>query len=381
MFFNFFLQIFPNYIPNLGTVYNGYFLFLGVAVFSAIIGSILSERINRRKFLVSWRVIGLLSNISLIFTQELGIVYFYVISAVLGISIGLGFPSCLAFLADSTTVGERARVTGIAFFVILVIAMLSYVIAEASNFGIGLLILLSALKGTSLFAFVSDDCERKKSEKIRSWKNIFTSKDFVLYLFPWLMFSFAGSLNQLIFAVTNQAAEYAAIDTIAQVLYYLTWAVFGIISGIIADRIGRKQPIMIGLISLGVSYAIFGIFTNPTTFILFRALSGVAWGFIFTVYVTVLGDLASYGSKEKFYAMGTIMPIILTLSFSTLIGLYNITATIAILSPIYSLILFLSVFPVLRATETLPRKKIRARAMKDHIEKVGKIIKDSKKQK
>jgi MFS family permease len=365
----------------LGTVYNGYFLFLKVAAFSAIVGSVLSERINRRKFLVSWIVIGLLSNISLIFTQELGLVHFYLISAVLGISIGLGFPSCLAFLADSTTVGERARVTGITIFVTLVIAMLSYIVASTLNYGIGLLILLSALKGTSLFAFVSGDCERQKSERIRSWKNIITSKDFVLYLFPWLMFSFAGSINNLMFVRLILQSEYASVDTIANVLHYLTWAVFGFISGIMADRIGRKQPLIIGLTSLGVSYAIFGIFTNPATFILYQVLSGVAWGFLFTVYVTLLGDLASYGSKEKFYAMGVIMPIILTLSFNTLIGLFNITAPIAILSPIFSFILFLSVFPVLRATETLPRKKIRDREMKDHVEKVGKIIEDSKKQK
>jgi hypothetical protein len=53
MFFNRFPDIFVVYIPNLGTVYNGYFLFLKVAAFSAIVGSVLSERINRRKFLVS----------------------------------------------------------------------------------------------------------------------------------------------------------------------------------------------------------------------------------------------------------------------------------------------------------------------------------------
>lgn len=379
MFFNRFPEIFELYIPDLGTLYNGYFLFLGVAALSAIVGSVISERTNRKRFLVSWIVVGLISNISVIFTQELGLLYFYLISAILGISIGLGFPSCLAFLADCTTVGERARVTGIAIFATLVIAMLSFIVAMAFEYGIELLFLLSALKGTSLLAFVSGDCERRKSERIRPWKNIFVSEDFVLYLFPWLMFSLAGSINNLMFAVLFEQFEYINIETIADVLHYLTWAVVGFISGIMADRIGRKQPLIVGLTSLGVSYAIFGIFTSPTTFILYQVLSGVAWGFLFTVYITLLGDLASYGSKEKFYAMGAIMPIILTLSFNTLIGLFNITAPISVLSPVFSIVLFLSVFPVLRATETLPRKKIRERQMKDHIEKVGKIVEDHKK--
>ena len=55
MFFNRFLDIFEAYITNMDAVYNGYFIFLAFAIFSAIVGSILSERINRKKFLVCWR--------------------------------------------------------------------------------------------------------------------------------------------------------------------------------------------------------------------------------------------------------------------------------------------------------------------------------------
>ena len=133
-------------------------------------------------------------------------------------------------------------------------------------------------------------------------------------------FSVGGSLIDLVF-VALPDAQYASAGRIGVMLHYLTWAVFGLVSGIMADRLGRRQPIMIGLVSLGVSFAILGIVTNPVAYVLYQVLSGVAWGFLFTVYITVLGDLASYGSKEKFYAMGAIMPIILTLSLQTLIGL------------------------------------------------------------
>jgi hypothetical protein len=62
------------------------------------------------------------------------------------------------------------------------------------------------------------------------------------------------------------------------------------------------------------------------------------------------------------------MPLILTLGFSTLTGLFDVSLSGGVLSSILSIILFLSILPVLRASETLPRKKLEARKMKEHIE-------------
>jgi MFS family permease len=359
------------------TVYNGYFLFLGVAVFSALIGSVASERVNRRKFLFGWVIVGLLANIAMIFTQEFGSVYFLFISAVLGVSIGLGFPSCLAFIADSTSVEDRARTSGIIVLVTLMLVVFSFGVASFLNYGAEFFILLAAIRGLSLFTFILGDCERPKTEKIRTWANVLTSKDFFLYLFPWLMFSFTGSLMNLVFQGLPDAI-YGSAWTIGLELHFLLWAVFGLLSGIMADRIGRKQPIVIGLVLLGVSFAIFGLYTSPETVIIYQAFSGVAWGFLFTVYISVLGDLAFYGSKEKFFALGAIMPLILTLGFSTLTGLFNVSISGGVLSPILSIILFLSILPVLRASETLPRKKLEAKKMKEHLEKISKLIEESK---
>ena len=378
VFFNFFREIFGLYLP-MEAVYNGYFLFLGVAVFSAIIGSVTSERVNRRKFLFSWIIVGLLANISLLFTQEFGSVHFFFVSSVLGVSIGLGFPSCLAFIADCTAVEERAKTSGIIVLVTLMVVVLSFGVASTLNYGTGLLILLTIIRGLSLFSFVLGDCERQKTEKNRTWANVLTSKDFLLYLFPWLMFSFAGSLINLVFQGLPENI-YGKAWTIGLELHFLFWAVFGLLSGIMADRIGRKQPIVIGLVLLGTSFAILGIYTSPETVIIYQAFSGIAWGFLFTVYISVLGDLSFYGSKEKFYALGAIMPLILTLSFSTLTGLFNVSVSGGVLSPILSIILFLSILPVLRASETLPKKKLEARKMKEHLDKIGKLIEESKKE-
>jgi MFS family permease len=377
IFFDFFRETFQVYITDTGILYNGYFLFLGVAAFSALMGSAVSEKINRRKFLVYWIIVGLIANVSLLFIHSLGTTYFFLISVILGISIGFGFPSCLGFLADSTTVEERARTSGIMVLVTLVIVIFSFVFAAVTNYGLGLFVLLCVLRASSLLAFVLDDCPRPTG-KIRSWVNVLTSKDYFLYLFPWLMFSFTGSLIDLVFRGLT-TPEYESIGLLAGALHFSCWAVFGLLSGILGDRLGRKQPIVIGLVMLGVGFALLSLIISPITVLVYYAFSGVAWGFLFTVYISVLGDLASYGSKEKFYAMGAIMPLILMLGFSALTSLLNVTLSGAIV-PVLSIILFLSVLPVLRASETLPQKKQEARKLKDHMDKVRKVIEESRKE-
>ena len=50
-----------------------------------------------------------------------------------------------------------------------------------------------------------------------------------------------------------------------------------------------------------------------------------------------------------------------------------------VLSPILSIILFLSIIPVLQAKETLSEQKKSERKIKNHIEKVGRLVEESKK--
>jgi MFS family permease len=376
IFFVFFKQIFDPYLTSSSTYYNCFFFFLGAAAFSAIAGSVIGERVNRRKFFVFWIILGLLANISLLFVQNLGLIYFYFISAILGVSIALGFPSCLSFLAESTKIEERARVSGITILGTLLIVIFSYLFASTIQFGIGVFILLCFIRASTLLTFAFDSCERHEAEKVRPWLKVFTSKDFFLYLFPWLMFSFMGSLMDIVFRGIN-SPEITNVATIGDALHFLSWAAFGLISGILADRIGRRQPIMIGLVMFGAGFALMSFILTPATVIAYDILSGVAWGFLFTVYISVLGDLAVYGSKERFYAMGAIMPLILTFFFNAITLLLGVTLSASIL-PILSLLLFLSILPVLRASETLPRKKQEARKLKEHLDKVGKLIQEDK---
>ncbi len=371
MFFNFFTQIFPTFISESEVVYSGYFIFLGFAASSAIIGAMVSEKVNRRKFLEWWIIFGLISNVILFFTEEFGAAGFLLICGVLGVSIGLGFPSCLGFLADCTVVEERARVAGLTVLITLLIVIGSFVVASILDYGVSLLVLLFAVRAASLSSFALDTCERQNL-KNQTWRKVFTTKDFLLYLFPWLLFSFTGSLIDPIVG--------PVVTLLGLALHFAFWAIFAFLSGAMADRLGRRQPIVIGLMLLGISFAILSVMVTPVTVFIYNALSGVAWGFLFTVYIAVLGDIGQFGSKEKFYALGAIMPLVLTLGFSALTNMFNVPISIQIL-PLLTILLFLSVLPILRASETLPEKKMHSRKIKEHIDKVGKLVKESKKEK
>ena len=110
-------------------------------------------------------------------------------------------------------------------------------------------------------------------------------------------------------------------------------------------------------------------------------MSGIAWGFLIAIYITIPGDLAGSGSKEKYYALITIIPLIINMGIPELSDFFEISAPANVLSPIFSITIFLSVIPVLYATETLPQTKIRERKLREHVKRVGKIVQESKKTK
>jgi len=129
---------------------------------------------------------------------------------------------------------------------------------------------------------------------------------------------------------------------------------------------------------LGVSFAFLGLATSPLSVIVYYTISGVAWGFLIVIYLAVPGDVGFPGSREKFYALGITIPLIIYMGFSAISSLSDLSLPPNLLSPILGIILFLSIIPVLRAREVLSNKKLYERRMKEHVDKIGKLIKESK---
>jgi MFS family permease len=321
---------------------------------------------------------GVLTTASLAVFQ--GTLFALVASIIMGVSLGLGFPSCMALLAECTAVEERARVAGTVLletFAMVVIAVVAY-----SILGIGLIGFISlcvAIRSTSYVALILDPCDREQG-KMSSWRSIFMHRDFLFYLIPWLMFNIASGSIWLVWS--GLPAEYAGAYNIGTTLHYLGAGVFGLIGGIAADRFGRKQPIVVGMIMLGVSLAFLGLAPSSLSVLVYLTISGIAWGFLIVVYAAVPGDIAFAGAKEKFYALGAVLPFVIYFALSGVADFFNLHPppnVFSSLSSTLSIVLFLSVIPVLRAKETLPESLIRERKLREHVKKVGKLVEESRK--
>lgn len=354
----------------------GQFLFYAFGVFSAIAGSLINKKIDRRKMLWLWIAFGVISTILLSISQ--GTIFSLISSILLGLSLGLGLPSSMAFLAESTVIEERGRVAGLTILGTFIMAFLTGAVITFLGSGIvTAIILCTIVRSTSFLTLVLDKCDSKKeTEHLRLSKPNY--KELIFYLFPWIMFVIAaGFASNMILA---QGTDYLSAISTGKVLRYATIALFSIVWGVTADRIGRKQPIIIGLIILGFSFALLGFAMSPLSVLIYLAMSGIAWGSFFTIYLIIPGDLSIPSSREKFYALGTISPLIIFmgLSISPISSIFTIISVSAF-SQILSILLFLSIAPVLRAKETLLEFKKRERRMKEHVHKVGKIIHESEK--
>jgi hypothetical protein len=287
-----------------------------------------------------------------------------------GISFGLGFPSSLAFLADSTVVEERARVSG----AIILTTFLSIVILIGVTQRLGFaetVFVFAILRVISYPALLIDRCERLVCKE-RSWNAVLTTPGFWLFFASWLMFSIAGG----VFSFIEVAQENISMQ--GTILLYVGVVISALISGFVADRFGRKKLIMFGLFFLGISYVVFGIAASPEAYLLTRIIYGAAWGIIFVTYMlTIIGDFAKACSKEKFYTIGLVVPLIV---FMVFLQGFSETPTISmdasITALLLSVILYVAIIPLFYAPETLPKEKIRGRKIREHLKKVRELVQE-----
>ena len=348
-------------------------LFFVSIVISAIIGSMLSEKWNRRGFLKFWIFFSII--ITALFAVSQGLIFFLILAVLAGASWGLGFPSSLAFLAESTNVGERARVSGILILITFVSIIFAAIVVGMFELGlIESIFVYIIVRAMSFLALLLDPFEGDVHKKSR-WTTVFSTPGLWLFSLSWLMFSVSSGLFGLIeldqviidFVASGQGSMYQFLGVVISALF----------SGFAADRFGRKKVIMFGLITLGISYAFFSINNTLETFLLTKIIYGAAFGIIFVVYsLTVIGDLARNYSKEKFYALGVVVPLIVFMFFEALSGGFSLSIDPSLASSILSMILFISVIPLLYAPETLPIDKLRSNRLKKYLGKLNEVVKE-----
>jgi len=354
--------------------------FFAAFAISAFFGGWLFPR-ARKLGLVFWMIFGSIMSLSLVTIPINNLIVNFILSVLLGVSVGVGLPSALAFFADSTPIWKRGILGGITwstvgFGALAIGGSISFV---ETTLG---LVILSIWRVIGLVFFLAltrakqEPLIKKPSEK---YKRILSRRDLILYLAPWIMFSLVNFAEVPI--SQNLLGEFA---TMSGLITLALSGIFAIVGGMFADRIGRKRVVITGFVFLGIEYAILSFFyENPVSWYIYTCFDGAAWGMFAAVFfMTLWGDLSESFQREKYYVLGG-LPYLLAGFLPVLIEPYKASIEASTAFTIASFFLFVAVLPLFYAPETLPEKTMKDRDLSSYIERAKKIVEkeNAKKQK
>jgi hypothetical protein len=347
-----------------------YFSIIG----SSILGTFLSKKVGILKFLYIWTILGIVTSLLPSLLTKVSYLQVWSLSLLLGVSFGLGIPSFLAYFAGRIVIENRGRIMGIALFIAVVSAPLLAI--PFKIFALGTIsIFFALLRGMGLLIFFLKP-QRDPFSQVSSvsFFSILRNKSFNLYFIVWFIFplidQFEGAL--VIPFLTSW------IPNLIDIMYIIEPIVASfsiLIAGLLCDWIGRKKIVLSGFFALGVGYAIIGLFRfSVISWYLYFIVDGIAWGIFLLIFVLILwGDLSQPGTREKYYALGSIpfflsnvIPEFLTASFVEQISL---SAAFSLAS----FFLFIAVLPLLYASETLPEKKMELRRLRSFADDAKKM--------
>ncbi|MEM1539256.1 MAG: hypothetical protein QXK33_02435 [Candidatus Bathyarchaeia archaeon] len=358
-------------IPSSGNVIIWVLNFVGTA-FSALSGIKIASWFKREvHFILIWLFFGFLSSLApIFFINNVTTTNLVFVSILYGVSFGLGMPKCMEYFAEVTTIENRGRIGGISFFIVaLGVSILS--ILSTENFLLEVLI-LAMWRGVGVLAlFFVKPFEITRKENVPSYVSILSKRAFLLYIIPWWMFCL---VNYITMPISN---EFFGEDFVrfSSVIESLIISVFAVVAGYLADIIGRKRVAIVGFSMLGLGYAMLGIYPSSIfSWYFYTFMDGVAWGAFYVIFLIVLwGDLAQGAPSGNFYALGG-QPFLLSNFLRIIVGSYvSETIPIYAIFSLASLFLFLAVFPLMYAPETLPEKAIRERELRSYIEKAKRL--------
>jgi hypothetical protein len=347
--------------------------YISVIVF-IVISSISLGEAKESFYVYMWPILAMISSITLLLfgADKTEAKIFYLFLA--GASVGIGIPHCLSYFADNTSTENRGRTGAIVFFLASLMFVALAIMADI--FKAQTFILFSFLWALLSFIFILILRVRKKvAEKSKvGLKSLMSNKQFLLYFIPWAMFCFIDAFEAPI--LQHFVAETFGINFVDFLLLIETsvTAFAILITGFLTDYYGRKRILLYGFITLGIAHAVIGIASwSIFSWYFYALINGLALGvFIVTFVFTIWGDLSSKGAREKYYAIGS-LPFFVIVYLQKIISPYILEVPISAVFSFASFFLFLAVWPLFNAPETLPEKKIRERELKKYIEKAREI--------
>ena len=339
-------------------------------IISALVGASLAKKIERSQLLILWMTLGVISSLLLFALTSLDVLTISLLALFLGISLGIGMPTCMSYFTDCIPIESRGRISGITMFV-SGIGIFAFTVAQTSNTLI-LGVVLAVWRLSSLIVFNSVKSLKKTENKrsFPSYRLIFSQRSFILYFVPWVMFSLVNYLTTPLQPTPEKGT--ADILMLVQIGFL---GLFALLGGFFLDSVGRKRIAMAGFIMLGLGAAVVGVFAeNPLSLYFNSVINGVAWGLLLVLFVlTIWGDLSYSSASEKYYALG-VMPFFVSNFLDFAIG-KTIAANISssALFSFTAFFLFLAVLPLFYAPETLPEKTIKDRELKNYLDKAQKV--------
>jgi MFS family permease len=342
--------------------------YVGIAI-SAILGSKFFPR-ARVQFLYLWPFVGAIATLLLSTISSGGMLTHFLLAFFLGVSIGVGLPSCLGYFADSTSVENRGFVGGIIWSAVGFGALIfAFLISILGRWEAIVALTIWRLFGGVGFLILNRKHGKFAAQKSPSYLELIRKREILLYLFPWVMFSLINFAETPILEGVFGTEFFAFVQLVESVFV----GIFATVGGVIADIAGRKRVVITGFVMLGIEYAALSVFSkSPVTLYLFLTLDGITWGLFASVFFMALwGDLGENHEKEKYYTLGG-LPYLLAGFLPILINPYarDISPTAAF--SFASFFLFLAVIPLMYAPETLPEKSIKDRELKSYVEKAKK---------
>jgi MFS family permease len=347
----------------------------GVTILGVVGASVLGFKISnnpsiKRSFIHYWMLAGIpLSLIPLV----MDITFFpflTVFFALVGVYFGLGMPITLGYFASVTKDNNRSSLGGLTFLTIFICVMLLSVLGVTDPKING--VVLANIKIIGLFIALKakpfDNYIYKKDEV--TYKQIFKNKTFLLYFIPWIMFSVANYIAAPIVTHISQALGPDIFNNSMMVENILA-GVIAVVSGFVADRLGRRRLVLAGFVLLGLGYASIGLLKdNIFGWWFYTTADGIAWGIFYTMFLmTLWGDISLGKNSEKFYAIGY-LPFLFSIFTEISVGtsISELVPSAAIFSFI-SLFLFVAVLPLAYAPETLSYQVIKNRELQNYLEK------------
>lgn len=339
-------------------------------VFSSVIGSILAKRMKRRSLLLGWMLAGVVLSFVSAALVDLTEWQLLTVSILLGSAFGVGMPACLALFADLVRLEVRGTTSGAIFLASnLIIAILAIAL---EGFEPRFLILVAGVWraiGASLFLFFMPR-EKLESETKKSVSFVFIrNRRFLLYFIPWLAFCLVDFFENPI-----RQSLFTEIAPLASVLGLAIGSASAIVGGVVADRIGRKIPILYSFVSIGLAYAVLSFAPHSASVVYFyTVINGIAWGILTSIFIlTLWGDLSQFSDREEYYAIGN-APFFLAAIIELAVMPYASFIQEGTAFSLAVFFLFLAILPLIYAPETLPEKRIKEMELKGYLEKAKKL--------